>query len=153
VKKNLLIFFLSLIVVSVILTVIWFNGLQVKYAMMFGPAAKFMFRKLGIHKSGLTLVIEHFTNLIPYIALCISLRGVQMKKRLLRLGYGIGILAAVHFILIIAVSKIYDAYSLSPTAYKYVFPMLTLNDALPLVLWFIFFSDEIIRLFKPKRKT
>jgi hypothetical protein len=151
VKKNLLIFFLSLVVISVVLTWFWFNGLQVRYALLFGPAAKFMFRQLGIHKSGLKLVIEHFTNIIPFIALCVALPGVKIKKRLTRLAIGLGILIVVHFIMIIFVSAIYSTHSGSPTAYKYIFPILTINDALPLIIWFLFFSKEVVGLFKRKK--
>lgn len=152
-KKNLLLFFLSLVVISVILTWFWFNGLQIRYAMLFGPAAKFTFRLLGIHKSGLMLVIEHFTNIVPFIALCLSLPKVAIKKRLIRFALGLGILAVVHFIMIVSVSAVYSAHSGSPTAYKYIFPILTINDALPLVLWFLFFSDEILRLFRKSKKS
>lgn len=152
-RKNLLLFFLSLAAISVVLTWFWFHDLQVRYAMLFGPAAKFVFRQLGIHKSGLKLVIEHFTNIIPFIALCISLPGVNLKKRIVRSGLGLIILAFIHFVMIIAVSAIYSSHSMSPTAYKYIFPILTVNDALPLVIWFLFFSDEIISLFKRKIKA
>jgi hypothetical protein len=135
----------------VVLTWFWFNGLQVEYAMLFKPAAQFMFRQLGINKSGLRLVIEHFTNLIPFIALCVSLPGVKLKKRLIRSALGLAILVIVHFTLIIAVSGIISVYSGSPTAYKYIFPILTINDALPLILWFLFFSEEVISLFRKKK--
>jgi len=148
VRKDLLLFFLSLVVISVVLTWFWFDGLQVRYAMLFGPTAKFMFRHLGIHKSGLKLVIEHFTNLIPFIALCIALPRVPWKKRLLRSGLGLGILVVVHFIMIVAASAIYSAYAMSATAYKYIFPILIINDALPLILWFLLFSEEVIGLFR-----
>lgn len=150
-KKKLLIFFLSLILVSVVLTWFWFNGLQVRYAILFGPAAKFTFRHLGIPKSGLNLVIEHFTNIIPFIALCVTLPGIKLAKRVIRLAAGLVILALVHFILIVAVSKVYSLYSMSQIAYKYIFPMLTINDALPLVLWFLFFSNEVLDLFRRKQ--
>lgn len=149
-KRNLLLFFLSLLVISVILTWFWFNGLQVRYAMLFGPAAKFTFKILNIHKSGLKLVLEHFTNIIPFIALCAALPGIKLKKRLIRSAIGLAILVVYHFIMIISVSAIYSAHSMSPTAYKYIFPILTINDALPLVIWFLFFSDEIIGFFKNK---
>jgi len=68
------------------------------------------------------------------------------------LGLGLAVLAAVHFILIVAVSAVYNAYALSPTAYKYMFPLLTVNDALPLVLWFLLFSEEIIAMFRVKKR-
>jgi hypothetical protein len=148
VRKDLLLFFLSLAVISVVLTWFWYNGLQVRYAMLFGPAAKFMFRQLGIHKSGLKLVIEHFTNLVPFIALCIALPRVHWRKRLVRSAIGLGILIVVHFIMIVAASAIYSAYAMSATAYKYIFPILTINDALPLILWFLLFSEEVIGLFR-----
>jgi len=152
VKRNLLFFFLSLVAVSVVLTWFWFNGLQVRYALLFGPAAKFMFRLFGIHKSGLKLVIEHFTNIIPFVALCAALPQVALKKRLIRFALGLGILVIVHFTMIVAVSAVYSAYSGSPTAYKYIFPILTINDALPLVIWFLLFSEEIIGLFRGNKK-
>lgn len=150
-KRKLLRFFLSLIVVSAVLTWFWFNGAQVSYALLFKPMAQFTFRLLKIYKSGVKLVIEHFTNIIPFIALSVSLPDVEIRKRLLRLLYGLLILMVVHFILIIAVSGIYATYELSPTAYKFMFPLFIINDALPLVLWFLFFSEEILRLFRPRK--
>ncbi len=147
-KRNLLRFFLSLIVVSAGLTWVWFNGVQIQYALMFKPAAQWAFRLLGIDRSGITIVVEHFTNLIPFIALTLALPDVAWKNRLIRLIIGLAILAVVHFILIVAVSKVYSIYSLSETAYKFIFPMCTINDALPLALWFLFFSNEIIAMFR-----
>jgi len=151
VKRNLLKFFLSLVVVSAVLTWFWLNGLQLSYALLFKTPAQFTFRLLKIYKSGVTLVIEHFTNLIPFIALSVSLPGVAIKKRLIRLVLGLIILMVVHFLLIISVSKIYATYSLSQTAYKYMFPLFILNDALPLALWFVFFSEEILSLFRRRK--
>jgi hypothetical protein len=121
--------------------------------MLFGPAAKFMFRQLGIHKSGLKFVIEHFTNLVPYLALCVSLPGVAPKKRITRSALGLAVLVIFHFIMIVVVSGVYSEYSLSRTAYKYMFPILTINDALPLVLWFLLFSEEILTLFRKRKIT
>ena len=152
-KRKLLRFFLSLIVVSALLTWFWFDGLQVRYALLFKPMAQAAFRFFKIYRSGITLVIEHFTNLIPFIALSVSLPGVKIGKRLVRLFLGLIILMAVHFFLIISVSKIYSAYQLSATAYKYMFPLLIINDALPLVLWFLFFSEDILKVFRPPKKA
>ncbi len=152
-KRKLLRFFLSLIIVSVVLTWFWFNGLQISYALLYKPMAQFAFRVLKIYKSGVTLVIEHFTNLIPFIALSVSLPGVRIKKRLIRLFLGLIILMAVHFFLIIAVSKIYATYELSQTAYKYMFPLFMINDALPLALWFLFFSEEILSTFRRQKRA
>ncbi len=147
-KRKLLRFFLSLIVVSAVLTWFWFHGLQVSYALLFKPMAQFTFRLLKIYRSGVMLVIEHFTNLIPFIALSVSLPDVGIKKRLTRLALGLAILMAAHFVLIIAVSKIYATYELSQTAYKFMFPLFIINDALPLALWFLFFSEEILSIFR-----
>ena len=146
--KNLVVFLLSLIVISVLVTYVWFEALQLRYALLFKPAAMYVFRLFHIPKSGLMLVLEHFTSIIPYIALCLSLPNAAWKKKLTRLGYGLAIIAAVHFVLIIAISKVYSVHALSPTAYKFIFPMFILNDALPLILWFMFFSTEVITLFK-----
>lgn len=159
-KKNLLRFFLSLIGLSALLTWLWFYGLpfisttslQLAYAGLFRAPAIAVFRLLGISKSGMMIVLEHYTNLVPYIALCLALPGVPWVRRLTRLGYGLGIQVVVHFLLLVIVSKVYTVHALSPTAYKYIFPLLTINDALPLVLWFLFFSEEIILLFR-RQKT
>ncbi len=148
--RNLSVFLLSLIGISAILTYFWQDGLQIRYTLLFKPAAMYCFKLFGIQKSGITLVMEHFTNLIPYIALCISLPNAEWKKKFIRLGYGLSILITVHFVLIIAISKVYMLYRGSETAFKFMVPMFILNDALPLVIWFLFFSQEVITLFKRK---
>ena len=79
-----------------------------------------------------------------------ALPAVGIRKKAFRLVYGLLILAAFHFALILAVSAVYDRYGLSPSTYKYIFPMLIVNDALPLVLWFLFFSEEVMALFSRK---
>lgn len=144
---------LSLIVISVVLTIFWRDGLQMRYALLFKPAAMYAYKALGIHKSGIMLVIEHFTNLIPYIALCLSLPNARWSRRFIRLAYGLGILVIVHFILLIAISKVYSVYGGSETAYKFMVPMFIFNDALPLAIWFLFFYREIISLFKKDTPT
>lgn len=138
---------LKLVAISVVVTFVWFWWLQLRYAAMFGPAAKFAFRTLGIQKSGHLLVLEHFTSLVPFIALSLSLPNGFKKKRLLRLGIGITIIAAAHYLLLIAVSAVYAAHGLTGITYKYIFPMLTINDALPLLLWIVLFAEEIRALF------
>lgn len=151
--KNLSVFLLSLIGISVILTYFWRDGLQMRYVLLFKPAAIYTFKLLGIHKSGIRLVLEHFTNLIPYIALCLSLPNARWRKKLIYLGYGLVVIILVHFVLIIAISKVYSVYGGSETAYIFMVPMFILNDALPLVIWFLFFYREIVSLFKKKAVT
>jgi hypothetical protein len=153
VKRNLLRFFLSLIVVTVICTALWIYAVQVPYTTMFAPLARPLFRLLDVKVSGAVFVMEHFASLIPFLALSISLPHIPLKRRLSRMAIGLGSIVFIHFLLIIISSVIFTHSGLSARSYKQVFPMLLVNDALPLILWFVLFSEEVIRLFSRRKAS
>ncbi|MFH2048706.1 MAG: hypothetical protein ABIJ12_04595 [bacterium] len=71
-KKDLLIFLSKLIPLTLVLGYFWFTGWQVRYPDWLDPIALPFFRMVGVKRWWLALVVEHFTNIIPYIALVLS---------------------------------------------------------------------------------
>jgi hypothetical protein len=153
VRNKLLQFFLSLIAITVICTTIWIIGGRGAYTNLFAAPALYLFRLLGITRSGAVFVMEHFASLIPFLALSLALPGVAIKRRLFRTGIGLALIVIGHFAIILIASAIFSKYDLSAKSYKMIFPLLLVNDAAPLIIWLSLFSSEIISLFSRKKKV
>jgi len=149
VRKNLWLFLLKLLVFSLVLGYLWFSRYQVLYPYWIDGIADPFFKLVGVKKWWLALVVEHFTNLVPYLALVLSSPGLfkNWKRTLSALIGGIAILILGHLLLSWAVYYFNAKYSLSRDFYKIVVPMYIINDALPLVLWLSFFPKLPAELF------
>ncbi len=148
-KKNLLLFLLKLASLTLILGYVWFSGLQEQYPHLISPIAIPFFKFVGVTKWRLVLVLEHFTNLVPYIALVLSSPGIitHWKRMLTALLGGTAIIMLFHLLLSWAVFYFSVKYSLSKTFYKIIVPFYLVNDAMPLILWLVFYPHLPSSLF------
>ena len=148
-RKNLWLFLLKLLVFSLALGYLWFSRYQVQYPYWIDGFANPFFKLVGVKKWWLALVVEHFTNLVPYLALVLASPGFfkHWKRTLIALVGGVAILILGHLLLSWAVYYFNEQYSLSKSFYKIVVPMYIINDALPLALWLSFFPRLPSQLF------
>ncbi len=148
-RKNLWLFLLKLLVLTLVLGYLWFSRYQVQYPYWIDGIANKFFALLGVRKWWLALVVEHFTNLVPYIALVLASPGFlkHWKRTLIALVAGIAILILGHILLSCAVYHLHVKYSLSKSFYKIIVPLYIINDAMPLVLWLSFFPRLPSELF------
>ena len=148
-RKSLWLFLLKLLVFSLALGYLWFSRYQVLYPYWIDGIADPFFKLVGVKKWWLALVVEHFTNLVPYLALVLASPGLfkHWKRTLIALVGGVAILILGHLLLSWAVYHFHVKYSLSKSFYKIVVPMYIINDALPLALWLSFFPRLPSELF------
>jgi hypothetical protein len=162
VKKDRLLFLSKLLVFSLALGYLWFSRWQVQYPYWIGFLAEPFFRLVGVKRWWMALVLEHFTNLVPYVSLVLASPDLlkNWKRSLIALTEGVTVLILGHLLLSWGVYYVHAHHGLSQTAYKYMIPMYIVNDALPLVLWLAFFPHLPSRLFSlqlskliPRKKT
>ncbi len=148
-RKDLWLFLLKLAILTLLFGYVWFAYFQAAYPHVIKPIATAFFQLVGVRRWLLTLVLEHFTNIVPYLALVLATPGliVNRKKTLIALFGGLAIIVAVHLLLSWAVYELQVRYQLSETFYKFVVPMYLFNDALPLVLWLSFYPGVPGKLF------
>ena len=148
-KKDLWLFLLKLIPLTLVLGYFWFTNWQVRYPDWLDPIALPFFKLVGVRKWWLALVVEHFTNIIPYIALVLSVPDhiKEWKRGLLALFGGMAIIILGHLCLSWAVYYFNLDYGMSKSFYRIILPFYLLNDALPLILWLSFYPHMLSRLF------
>ena len=149
-RKDLLRFLLKLLGFTLALGYVWFAGLQRAYPDLIEPVANWFFELAGVRRWWLVLTVEHFTNVVPYLALVLASPGffTNWKRTLLALLGGLSALVLTHIVMSIAIYYIVEAYSMSRQAYRLIVPVYIINDALPLVLWLLLYPALVPRLFR-----
>ncbi|RKX24774.1 MAG: hypothetical protein DRP45_07460 [Candidatus Zixiibacteriota bacterium] len=140
-KKELWKFLLRLVPLTLLFGYFWFAFLQVRYPVLIRPVASFFLELVGVDDWLLYIVLEHFTNLVPFASLVLASPGLvsNWKKTLTALFGGLAIIIAGHLLLSWVVFELNEAYGLSRAFYRVVVPLLLLNDTLPLLLWVAFY--------------
>lgn len=140
-KRKLLLFLAKLVAVSLTIGYLWFDGLQIKYVDILSPVAEPVLMFFGASRWWLAMVVEHFTSLIPFIALVLASPGLisRWQNSLIGLVAGIAIIVSGHLLMSVGVFHIVENFGMSRTGYVFLIPLYILNDALPLILWLVFF--------------
>ncbi len=137
---------------------IWFWLVQDAYPYFLKPVAYPFFQWVGVRKWRLSLLLDHFTNVVPYVTLVCASPGFfkNWKKTLIALFGGLVILMIGHLLLSYVDYYFYSRYKMTKSFFKGMFPFLMLNDALPLGLWLLFYPKvlpEVFSFLKFGRKT
>ncbi len=148
-KRNLWLFLLKLLPATLLLGWLWFTQCQHAYPYWIDPLATFFFKLFKVRTWHLALTAEHFTNLVPYLALLLATPGIikHWRRSLLALFGGLVVIVLVHMFMSVAIYFIVEAYSMSKSAYRIIVPIYLVNDALPLILWLAFFPKVLSELF------
>ena len=152
-NRKLALFLAKLAVFSVVLCYVWFKGLQEAYPEILSPIAIHIIAWFGAKKWLLFLLMDHFTNLIPFIALVAAtpLFFVRWRKTLTVVLVGLSTMVVLHLAISIVFYHFYEAYGFSETFYKLTVPVYLINDALPFVLWILFYHGMLGELFGLRR--
>nr|MBN2278367.1 hypothetical protein [candidate division Zixibacteria bacterium] len=148
-KKDLWLFLLKLAFFSLALGLLWHFYLQTLYPHFLKPVAVPFFQWVGVKKWRLSLLLDHFSNLVPYTALVLATPGIikEWKKTLLTFFGGLLILMIGHLLLSWADYYYWAKYGLTRGLFRNTFHFILLNDALPLGLWLLFYSRKLTGLF------
>ncbi|MCP4685019.1 MAG: hypothetical protein GY867_06155 [bacterium] len=148
-RKDLWLFLARLLSLTSILGYLWFFYWQVEYPFAIGFIAKPFFDLVGVKKWYMALLLDHFTNLVPFVALVLSTPGLfrRWRKSLAVLVGGLAIILCFQLLLSWAVYELISRYAMSPMYIKLSLPLFFVNDALPLVLWLAFYPKMPRQLF------
>lgn len=152
-KKDLILFLLKLALSVTVLGLIWFYYFQMLYPEILKPIFLPLFQSLGVRKWRLYQLLDHFTNLVPYIALIIATPGFfkNWKKTVISLVGGLAILIVGHFVLSYLDDYYYARYQQTKQFFRSTFHYYVINDALPFLLWLAFYPKILTQLFGFKR--
>lgn len=149
-KKDLWLFLAKLAFFTVLFGLLWFYYLQDAYPHFLKPVAFPFFKWVGVKKWRLSLLLDHFTNIVPYVALVFSTPGFfrHWKKTLLALFGGLLILMIGHLALSWLDYHFWSQYKMTRSFFRRTFHFYLLNDALPLGLWLLFYPGVLPQLFR-----
>jgi hypothetical protein len=148
VKRELIAFALKALSISLVLGFLWFWKAQDLYPHLLSPISVPFFQWVGVKKWLLSRVIDHFTNIVPYVALVLATPEAfrNWKKTLFALLGGLAILAAGHLLLSWAVYYYSAQYRFSKAYFRAAFPYFLLCDAMPLILWLLFYPRVLPKM-------
>lgn len=151
-KKEPWPFLFKLIISSLVLGYIWFDFAQDAYPVFLKPIVFPFFKWVGVKKWRLSFLLDHFTNIIPYLALVIATPGFFKNwKRTLIAGFGGLIILIIGHLLISWIDYHYWSqaqFKLTRGFFKNTFYIYMLNDALPLGIWLLFYPQILSQIFK-----
>ncbi len=148
-KKEPWPFLLKLVLSTLILGYIWFAAAQNAYPHMLKPIFYPFFQWVGVKTWRLSILLDHFTNIIPFISLIIATPGFfkNWKKTLIALIGGLIILMLGHLALSWLDYHFWSQYKTTRKFFKSTFHYYLLNDALPLGLWLLFYPRVLPQIF------
>jgi len=148
-KKELWLFLAKLIPLTLLLGYLWFFHWQIKYPFAIGFMAKPFFDLVGVKNWYMALLLDHFTNQVPFVALVLATPGLfrRWKKSIAVLAGGLAVIVACQLLLSWAVYELVSRYVMTKMYYKLSQPLFLINDALPLILWIGFYPEMLSRLF------
>lgn len=153
-REKLWLFIAKFLGVSLVLFVLWFWKGEFVYFQIFWQLAGSFYRAFGINVVILPLIVPLFTNLLPFLSLMIITRGISLKERLSKSGYGVLIIFGWQIFLSWAMYEM-QGKTQTPTSFalKGSLVIYMLNYSLPFLLWMLFARDQLRRLFvlKPRR--
>lgn len=149
-RKSLWLFLLKLVIVTGVLGYLWYARYQTMYPYWIDPFATWFFKLVGVRKWWLSLTVEHFTNLVPYVGLVLSTPGIikGWRRSLLALIVGLVVLVIGHVLMSTGIYFVVEKHAISKAAYRYIVPIYLINDALPLVLWLAFYPRLVPEMFR-----
>jgi hypothetical protein len=128
--KRALLFTLGFVALTTFLTWLWLSGGNRLYAEAIEPLAREIYRLLGVHGRG-TLLRTRFINIVPFTALMLLTPRLGLRKRLLGLVVGWGVLVLSHIAL--------NGYAMASRSRGQLPPVAALaSDAMPFLIWFVF---------------
>ncbi len=135
--SKLLKFFLLLAGFSLPLFWLWMEWGQGAYQKLLGAAIVPLVQALGEKGLNLFVLKAHYMNLVPLTALILATPALGWKKRLTALALGLAILFIWHLFFSLVLNHYQTLWGPDRRFYRVFIPAISVNSALPVILWFI----------------
>ncbi|MGB8657474.1 MAG: hypothetical protein WCE90_06770 [Candidatus Zixiibacteriota bacterium] len=148
-KEKLWLFITKFLLISVPLFLLWHWKGQSYYLIFLNQTLTLILIKVaGFDIQGFPAPVDIFNNLIPFVSLMAITRGMPLKVRLSRLGWGLLILIGWHMILTEIVYLMYSKEGVPLPSYeKLSVPIYLFSETLPFLLWILFARKQVAGLF------
>jgi len=152
-REKLWVFIAKFLGVSLVLFAFWFWKGEFVYFQIFWQLSGSFYETFGLQVVLLPLIVPLFANLLPFLSLMIITRGIDLKQKLFRSGYGVLIIFGWQVFLTWAMYQMHGKTQ-TPTSFalKASLVIYILNYSLPFILWILFARKELARLFIPHRQ-
>jgi len=147
--KELWLFLAKLLSLTLVLSYLWLAYWQLHYPKAIQWIALPFFDLVGVKKWYMALLLDHFTNLVPFVALVLATPGVfrNWRKTLAVMAGGLAAIICCQLLLSWAVYELISRYAMTKMYYKLSQPLFLINDTAPLILWVAFYPEMLGRLF------
>lgn len=135
--SRLLRFFLLLAAFSLPLFWLWMEWGQTTYQKLVGTVIEPLARTLGEKDLNLFVLKAHYMNVVPLAALILATPALGWKKRLTALALGLAILYVWHLFFSLTLNHYQMLWGRDRRFYQLFIPAISVNSALPVILWFI----------------
>ena len=135
--SKLLKFFLLLVVFSLPLFWFWMEWGQAAYQKLVGTAIVPLAKMLGEKDLNLFVLKAHYMNAVPFLALMLATPALSWKKRVTALILGLALLFVWHLLFSLVLNHYQILWGPDRRFYRLFIPTISVNSALPVILWFI----------------
>ncbi len=144
--KQILLFTLKFVALTLALTWLWLAGGNALYAEIMQPIAREFHQWVGLRGPG-TMGRTRFINLVPFISLMLLTPRLSLRRRWGGLAIGLSILVLSHLLLNAIAVGSHMRGRLPPTA-------ALASDAMPFLIWFMiareFVQEAMRKIHSPK---
>ncbi len=137
--RRILLLLLEFVAVSAPLTWLWLRWGQAAYGELLFAAMDPVYDLFGATHVRRSPAGHRYLAYVPFLALMAITPGMALRRRLLSLLAGCGLIFLSHVLLTVAVDVAYARYDDSGEAASALFPFLLLADGLPFLLWYLLF--------------
>jgi hypothetical protein len=141
--KQILLFTLSFLAVSLALTWLWLAGGNALYAETMQPIAREIHQWVGLRRAG-TMDRARFINLVPFVTLMLLTPRLSRRRRWGGLAIGLLILVLSHLLLNAIAVGSHARGRLPPTA-------ALASDAMPFLIWFVIAREFVQKAIRKVR--
>lgn len=134
---KLLKFFLLLIVFSLPLFWFWMTAGQINYQKFLGAVVVPIARAMNEKGLNLFILKAHYMNIVPFVALILATPALGWKKRLTALVLGLLLMFVWHLVFSLTLNHYQILWGHDRRFYQLFIPAISVNSAVPVVLWFI----------------
>ncbi len=137
--RRILLLLLEFVALSAPLTWLWLEWGQALYGELLFAVMDPFYDVFGVSHVRRSPAGHRYLAYVPFLALMTITPGMALRRRLLALLTGAGLIFLSHVLLTVAVDVAHARHTGSGEVARALFPFLLLADGLPFLIWYLFF--------------